>query len=290
VSHERIRQLISKGDLKQALDELLGKAAARSRDLADEVTLLLARYATLEREVRQGIIPGDAASAKRAQLEKATLGLSDWFEEDADDGTSRVPFGTTAAPTQPIAPPPGASPTQATGRPLSGFVSYAHDKESPAGALGEMWLDALLVQLKPLQREQLIDVWSDRDIRDGSGWNAAIEQRLWQADFGILLVSAAFLASDYVYSHEVPILLERARQGLLSLFILVLDPCDLKGTVYRYPDPKAGPHSLRLGDLQAAHRPDRPLSALQPVEAQEILASLAAKIRKLAASASPRPV
>jgi len=53
------------------------------------------------------------------------------------------------------------------------FVSYSHRDER--------WLSRMLVHLRPLQNEGVIDVWSDTRLRPGDDWKSEIEQALESA-------------------------------------------------------------------------------------------------------------
>jgi hypothetical protein len=94
------------------------------------------------------------------------------------------------------------------------FISYAHaDNSGPDPAA--RWLDRLLLSLKALAFEELISVATDRDIGLGDDWHAQIQANLNRAGAAVLLVSPAFLASEYIRNNELPVLLYRAKtQGL----------------------------------------------------------------------------
>jgi TIR domain len=82
----------------------------------------------------------------------------------------------------------------AVGRGRAVFISYAQ-----ADAL---WLDRLLLNLKPLAFEELISVATDRDIGLGDDWHARIQADLNRAGAAVLLVSPAFLASEYIRNND----------------------------------------------------------------------------------------
>src|SRR5438067_632555 len=75
------------------------------------------------------------------------------------------------------------------------FISYSHeDKE---------WLDRVQVHLKPLERDHAISVWSDKQIQAGSRWRQEIERALQKTRIAVLLISADFLASDFIANDEL---------------------------------------------------------------------------------------
>jgi predicted nucleotide-binding protein len=97
------------------------------------------------------------------------------------------------------------------------FISYSHhDKE---------YLDRLLVHLKPLEKEGLIDLWVDTRLRAGDLWKKEIEEALQRATVAVLLVSADFLASDFITDNELPPLLRSAEKRGTRIIPLIVKPC-----------------------------------------------------------------
>ena len=79
------------------------------------------------------------------------------------------------------------------------FISYSHrDRE---------WLERLLIFLKPYTRIGQIRVWADPHIEIGGIWKRDISVALTRTHIAVLLVSAHFIASDFVYNEELPPLL-----------------------------------------------------------------------------------
>ncbi|MCP5106263.1 MAG: TIR domain-containing protein [bacterium] len=97
------------------------------------------------------------------------------------------------------------------------FISYAHKDEE--------WKDRLVTQLKVLQLEGFCDVWEDRQIRVGDDWKPGIETALKEADIAILMVSAAFLVSNFIRTEEVPRILERRETEGLWVIPVFVKPC-----------------------------------------------------------------
>ncbi len=85
-------------------------------------------------------------------------------------------------------------------RPLKVFFSYSH-KDTEI-------MNKLAVHLAPLKRLDKIEVWSDQAIQAGDEWDAAIKNNLRDSDIILLLISADFVASSYIWKEEIPLALK----------------------------------------------------------------------------------
>jgi hypothetical protein len=99
------------------------------------------------------------------------------------------------------------------------FVSYSHADEA--------WRKRFETMSKPLTRAEGVRFWSDRDIGAGE-WEPQIEGAMHGAVAAVLLVSANFLASDYIVEKEVPFLLRAHADRGLMIFWAYLEPADLR--------------------------------------------------------------
>jgi hypothetical protein len=100
------------------------------------------------------------------------------------------------------------------------------------------------------------------------------------------LVSPAFLASKYVRSSELTILLRHAKEKNVKIIPIILRPCLFAETKFRYPDPKIGPEAFTLASLQAAGSPSKALSEMTEAEQDRTLLKVAQALIKLV---SPNP-
>ncbi len=145
------------------------------------------------------------------------------------------------------------------------FVSYSHADAD--------WLKRLQVHLKPLERAGSIEWWDDTKILPGMVWRDEIEKALAAAQIGVLLVSADFVASDFIANHELPNLLAAAQDEGLTILSLIVGPSRFK----RMPE---------LSRFQAVNDPDRPFIGLSKAEQEADLLKLANRIEDLA---DPKP-
>lgn len=118
----------------------------------------------------------------------------------------------------------------------SAFVSYARAD----ARLVDRFLALMRPRLATL-RELDVDAWTDRRIPAGSPWREEIAAAIDASDVGLLCVSYAFLASEYVTQVELPALLERK-----TVVPVAVEPVDVA---------RADLHGL--ADLQIfRHRPN----------------------------------
>jgi len=160
------------------------------------------------------------------------------------------------------------------------FISYAKsDNESSDPA--KRWLDRLVEHLKPLALQGLITTWSDQQIEIGEEWHVQIQSALTSARIAVLLVSPAFLASEYIRNNELPILLRRAREEGVLILPIILRPCLYTTIRFNFPDPETGPEQFSLADLQAANSPNHSLSELDETNQDRALVSVCRRIQQV---------
>jgi hypothetical protein len=139
------------------------------------------------------------------------------------------------------------------------FVSYSHsDRE---------YLDRLLVHLKPLEKDGLIDLWLDTRLRAGDRWKKEIEKSLNRTNVAILLVSADFLASDFITDNELPPLLKNAEEKGVRIVPLIVKPC-------RFTRDK------NLRHFQAINDPKHSLALLPQGEQEVLYDQVAAEVER----------
>ena len=98
--------------------------------------------------------------------------------------------------------------------PAKGFISYAHDDFD--------LFEEFRTHIRATERRWGTAFWADPAINAGYHWNAEIEQKIAEADLFVLLVSAEFIASDYICDKEIPAIESRcaAVKGLILPVVL----------------------------------------------------------------------
>jgi tetratricopeptide (TPR) repeat protein len=106
---------------------------------------------------------------------------------------------------------------------LKVFLSYSHKDEAIK--------EELDVQLSGLRRDK-ISTWNDRKISHGTEWDARIKQELDNADIILLLVSADFIASEYIWEIEIKKAIERHEKKEAIVIPIFCRACDFQETPF----------------------------------------------------------
>ncbi len=122
--------------------------------------------------------------------------------------------------------------------PIKVFISYARKDES--------FKDELIKHLKPLVRDNTIQIWYDALITPGKNWDEEIKIHIQEAQIIILLISADFMASDYIYDVEISKSLDRSRKRENIIVPVIIRP-----TSYL---------SLEINKYQALPKDGKPIS------------------------------
>lgn len=139
------------------------------------------------------------------------------------------------------------------------FISYSHNDRE--------YFERLLIHLKPLEKEGLIYVWADTKLKAGDQWRTEIEHALDRASIAILLVSADFLASDFITENELPPLLHKAQEQGTRIIPVILKPC-------RYIRDK------NLNQFQSFNNPDETVVRMTYGKQENLYDAIAAEVEK----------
>lgn len=136
------------------------------------------------------------------------------------------------------------------------FVSYSHEDKR--------WLEKLQPFLKTLERNYGIKPWDDTQIKPGSKWKDEIKKALEQTKVAVLLVSQAFLASEFITDEELTHFLKASEDKGLTILWVAVSP----STWQQSP----------IAQFQAANDPQRPLDSFSGSRLRNELVKIAQQI------------
>ncbi len=96
------------------------------------------------------------------------------------------------------------------------FISYARADQGTA--------EALVRHLRQLETAGVAEVWFDRNLELGESWEERITTEIGQADVMLLLLSPAYLASEFITREELTMIASRVRTGARAIPV-VLQEC-----------------------------------------------------------------
>lgn len=139
------------------------------------------------------------------------------------------------------------------------FVSYSHQDVE--------FLRRLMVHLKPLEKERIIESWVDTKLQAGDQWKKEIEEALNRARVAILLVTADFLASDFIVDNELPPILAKAESQGTRIIPVILKPCRFV-------------RDRNLSRFQAINNPQLPIINLSVGEQEKVYDSISEAVER----------
>jgi hypothetical protein len=145
------------------------------------------------------------------------------------------------------------------------FCSYAHKDES--------FRNRLEISLRILQRQHLIELWTDRLIVAGQSFHDVLNREINRADIILLLVSFDFIASDYCWDIEMRRALERHEAGDAVVIPILLRPCPWEDSPF--------------GSLAALPREGRPINTFD--DPDEAYLEIVTEIKRAITSRSAKP-
>ncbi|TAN46721.1 MAG: toll/interleukin-1 receptor domain-containing protein [Methylococcaceae bacterium] len=148
------------------------------------------------------------------------------------------------------------------------FISYSHQDEA--------WKNRVAAQLGVLAQQGMLEVWDDQRIAAGDDWLPAIETALGQCDVALLLVSAAFLNSNFILRQEIPPLLQRRAAEGVRVIPVIIRPCAWRKIPW-------------LAAIQGRPKDGTPLSSMSENGAEQALADLAEEVWGLCSSPCDQP-
>lgn len=130
------------------------------------------------------------------------------------------------------------------------------------------YLHRLQVHLAPLKRMGVVTAWDDTNIVAGEKWKKNITEELDQARAAILLISADFLASNFIIDAELPTLLRKAEIEGTRIFPVILKPCRFE-------------RDSILREFQSVNSPGDPVSGMNETKKEQTYDTVSMLVERL---------
>lgn len=85
--------------------------------------------------------------------------------------------------------------------------------------------EVMQIHLRAIERAFDAEFWVDKRISAGATWNKNIQDAIEAARVFILLMSPGFIASDYIYNHEIPAIKSRLTSAGALVCPVILKRC-----------------------------------------------------------------
>lgn len=160
------------------------------------------------------------------------------------------------------------------------FISYSQkDKE---------YLDIIVEFLSSLERQKSIKLSYDKKIlKAGDPWEKKLLSTLNNSDVAILLISTAFLASDFIRNIELPAIIDHFQQNKIKVLPIIIDECNFDLTKIEFRDPSSNElKEFLLSELQAVNDPEEPLSKIPKTQLNTLLRKLSKQLLSIGGTES----
>ena len=168
---------------------------------------------------------------------------------------------------------------------LNYFVSYAHADKAAAQNLLQLLHPRLAIL-----RGYSFSHWIDDAIEPGTRWTDAIGDALTACDFGLLLLSPSFLASNFIRRDELPVFIGQIQGPTGQAHTRVrkpLVPVLLKDVPLDGSADLAGLEQLQMFRDHEGRSFDRTRGHLRDAFADQLTQAIATKLARLHPATSP---
>ena len=136
------------------------------------------------------------------------------------------------------------------------------------------YLQELQSQMAYYTRKSKLTIWDRTQIPAGASWREEMKKALQSAKVAILLVSPDFFASDLIANHELPALLEAARDKEIMVLCVILRFCPFEDS--------------ELSEFHPVNPPSTPLDMMTRAQRTRIWNQAAERIWKILSEEEPQ--
>jgi|GEM_PF-5757723 len=122
-----------------------------------------------------------------------------------------------------------------------------------------------------------IEYWYDGMIQTGKKWRDEVKLHLQRAKVAILMVSEAFLRSEFIYYTELPELLKAAENTEASIIWVPVTHSQVNEVTIKNED---GSTKICIADYQCVCEPENPLRAMSLNERNKVYISICQDIKR----------
>ena len=97
------------------------------------------------------------------------------------------------------------------------FISYSHKNEN--------FKNEFRIMLSPLEKERHWKIWDDQWLLPGDNWNKEILRHINEANIIILMLTADFFNSNFIYDIELGRAIQRHEAGDALIIGIVVSDC-----------------------------------------------------------------
>jgi TIR domain/Effector-associated domain 11 len=203
---EYLINLLAQGNIQEIFNEITKISPTQTQYFNDQFVLLQSRYRRNENENNNGLVNFTDSKIERNRIESAVKSLI-----DNELAFSKIPVTENITVLEPMLY------TQNTSKSVKVFISYSKKDNELR--------EELATHLASLRRRNKATIWDDRHIIGGELWDETIKSKLQESNIILFLVSANFIATDYIWDYEIPIAEEQRRKGESRVIPIILKPC-----------------------------------------------------------------
>jgi len=141
------------------------------------------------------------------------------------------------------------------------FIGYCHEDAR--------YFNQLLKHLTYYERNNKLEIWSDKKNAAGAQWHQEIKQAIETTRIAILLISPGFMASDFIAEKQLPPLLNAAKKDGMMVVPVIVRPFNLDDTELGNFQPMNGSPDMPVAKMKSVQRDDLWVRLIKIITSQQ---------------------